>query len=211
MTMATAAPFRWSGSYVGAQLGYSFARFSSYSTNLVGTFPVPFGHDVDTIRGGGHAGYNIRLGQFVLGLETDINFGAGDDERRTPAYGVVYTAKTKSDFDGSLRLRLGYAFDTLHAYGTGGLAFGDVTTDYGCIGCVNAATASYRVGDTRVGWTVGGGVEHALTDAVSARLEYRYTDLGGNTDIFPSPIVAISHDNTYASDQISFGLTYRFR
>lgn len=200
----------WSGPYIGAQFGYSFANFSSYSTNLVGTFPVPFDQDVDLFRGGAYAGYNIQLGRFMLGLEADITFGAGSGERESPAYGVVYNAKTKSDWDGSLRLRFGYASGSLLFYGTGGVAFGNVATDYGCIGCVNAATASYRVADTRVGWAVGGGLEYAMTNAVSVRLDYRYTDLGDKTEIFPSPIVAISHDNSYTSSQIAVGLTYRF-
>ncbi len=209
--MAASAPYAWTGPYIGAQLGYSFASFSSYSTNLVGTFPVPFGHDVDTFRGGGHAGYNIQLDRAVFGLEADLNFGAGDDERISPAYGVAYSAKTQSEFDGSLSLRMGYAFDNLLVYGAGGLAFGDVTTDYGCIGCVDAASASYRVSDTRIGWTVGGGAEYALSSAVSARLDYRYVDLGKETETFPSPIVAISHDNRYTANELTLGLTYHFR
>lgn len=217
--LATVAPepaaplptaYNWAGPYIGAQAGYSFGNFSSYSTNLVGTFPVNFDHDINTFRAGLHAGYNLQFDHYVVGVEGDIGFGAGDDERRTPAFGVVYTANTKSNFDGSLRLRVGYAIDNFLIYGTGGLAFGNVETKYGCDGCVDAASAIYKVSDTRIGWTIGAGLEYAFTENLSARLEYRYTDLGKKTEVFPSPIVAISHDNEYTSNQVMLGVTYHF-
>ena len=53
-------------------------------------------------------------------------------------------------------------------YATAGWAYGDVKIDKGF--------GSYS--DIRSGWTAGAGVEHAYSDRMTLRLEYRYTDLG---------------------------------
>jgi outer membrane immunogenic protein len=36
---------------------------------------------------------------------------------------------------------------------------------------------------TKVGWTIGGGVEYAITNNISLRAEYLYYDLGKQTTI----------------------------
>ncbi len=66
-----------------------------------------------------------------------------------------------------MRGRLGYAYDRYLIYGTGGVAFGDIK---------NAGAST-----TRTGWTLGAGIEAALTSNVTGRLEYRHTDLGSAT------------------------------
>ena len=66
-----------------------------------------------------------------------------------------------------MRGRLGYAYDRYLLYGTGGVAFGDIK---------NAGAST-----TRTGWTLGAGIEAALTTNVTGRVEYRYTDLGSAT------------------------------
>ena len=50
--------------------------------------------------------------------------------------------------------------------------------------------------DNLDGWLVGGGVERALTDQISARLEYRYTDLGSEGGDFDQhqALVGISYN-----------------
>jgi outer membrane immunogenic protein len=81
-------------------------------------------------------------------------------------------------------------------YGTGGVAFGKVSgtlnyvgTWYQCGGpCAligGTATSSVSFSETRVGYTVGAGVEMQLFGPWTARLEYRYTDLGKFTETFP--------------------------
>jgi outer membrane immunogenic protein len=68
---------------------------------------------------------------------------------------------------GSIRLRGGYAFDRFLAYAAGGLAFED-----------------------SVGWTVGGGVEYALTDRWVIGAEYLHADYvgGDKADIVRSRV-----------------------
>lgn len=99
--------------------------------------------------GGGFGGYNFQLNpNWVVGLEGDI----------------VATNKDTNSWDATVRGRLGYAYDRYLIYGTGGVAFGDIKSG-------GSST-------TRTGWTLGAGIEAALTSNVTGRLEYRHTDLG---------------------------------
>ena len=103
-------------------------------------------------KGGGYAGYNFQVNpNWVVGLEGDI----------------MASGQASNSWDSSVRGRLGYAYDRYLFYGTGGVAFGDIKN--------NGAST------TRTGWTLGAGIEAALTTNITGRLEYRYTDLGSAT------------------------------
>jgi outer membrane immunogenic protein len=73
-------------------------------------------------------------------------------------------------------------------YGTGGLAVGGLQS--------TAASESA----TKVGWTAGAGIETALTDKVTGRVEYRHTDLGA----FPTG------GSNYTSDAVLVGIGFKF-
>ena len=100
----------------------------------------------------------------MIGLEGDI-------EGATVWNGVLRS---------SIRGRLGFALDRALVYATGGLAIGSHS------GTVNTGMWGYNWGgntsSTRVGWTVGGGVEYAFTPNWSAGVEYRYSDFGTNNN-----------------------------
>ncbi len=103
----------------------------------------------DGWKGGAYGGYNFQVNpNWVVGLEGDF-LGSTQDS---------------NGWDASVRGRLGYAYDRYLLYGTGGIAFGDIKNG--------------GASETKTGWTVGAGVEAALTSNVVGRLEYRYTDLG---------------------------------
>jgi outer membrane immunogenic protein len=77
---------------------------------------------------------------------------------------------------------------------------------------VNGAIASLSTNRTRVGWTVGAGVEAALWSNWTAKLEYLYIDFGtiNNTLIGIAPITPIV-TSSHVNDQIlRVGLNYRF-
>jgi outer membrane immunogenic protein len=199
----------WSGPYAGAQIGYAFADTSSFTTNLVGTFPVPFDYESDGVLGGGHAGYNLQFGQVVLGIEGDIEAADISDRQDVFLYNVTYSSETTSDFAASIRARAGFTFDRLLIYGTAGVAWGRVKIAYSCDVCVVEAGATSTLDDTRSGWTAGGGVEYSLTPDISMRLDYRHTDLG-STRLIDVEQVADYHGNNFSYDAVRFGLSYGF-
>src|SRR4029453_1285096 len=89
------------------------------------------------------------------------------------------TYNLRSDIQGSIRLRLGIAFDRVLLYATGGAAFAGIENVY-TIGLPVFLTES--VSRTRSGWTVGGGLEYAVANNWSVRAEYRYSDFGRFVD-----------------------------
>jgi opacity protein-like surface antigen len=96
------------------------------------------------------------------------------------------------------RVRLGYAMDRVLVYATGGLAVGggfdksDVTTVATHVGNLTVANGSCwrsdKCTDARWGWVLGGGVEYAVTNSLSAKIEGLYADLGRRTETYNSPV-----------------------
>jgi outer membrane immunogenic protein len=122
------------------------------ATNTFPGFNPSF--NVHSAVGGLHGGYNYQIGSAVLGIESDIEAANINGGFAAPA--------------------VGFTADKVLFYGTGGLAFADISHTYtNLIPGVPEATASLRTG-----WTAGAGVEVALTPKLLARVEYRYTDYG---------------------------------
>ncbi|MBZ9693670.1 outer membrane protein [Mesorhizobium sp. CO1-1-9] len=193
----------WSGVYVGGHLGYGFGKTDA-TYNLPNT-PAIRGtqdYDVDGFLGGVQIGYDYQVNSAVLGIEADIS-GAdikGHSDEVNVGGGDVYD--TKVDWFGSMRARAGYAFGSTLVYGTGGLAIGGVENQY-----LDGPADSYSEKNTKIGWTIGAGLEQAITDHWSANAEYRYVDLRDQT-INYAPNSNTTFDNTFSTVRI--GMNYKF-
>lgn len=171
---ADLAEFSWTGGYVGLQAGYVSGEAS---TVLVGNAFAT--GDVSGWLAGLYAGYNFQLdNNVVLGLEADVAWGdVGGFVQGTGPGGVVLPPQSGMQYDtswsGAGRVRVGYAFDRVMPYIAGGVAITDMNAQAFAVG---APTDSFS--ETMVGWTLGAGVEYAVTDNLIGRLEYRYTDFG---------------------------------
>lgn len=149
----------WTGAYVGGHAGYASGTVDWETI----TGPAASGsYDIAGWLVGVQGGYNWQMDTFVLGVEGDISLSGvqGDDAGGFIARQINWAA--------SLRARAGVSFDAILLYGTAGVAFANST------GEVFVADDT----QTHVGWTVGAGVEAMVSDDVSAKLEYRYTDYG---------------------------------
>ncbi len=187
--------FTWTGVYIGGQIGYQWGRSS---TDVGGAFPFPY--SVNGVTGGAHIGYNYQFNQyFVAGLEGDVN---GLSYRGATPFGGTSTT-LREPVDGSIRGRMGIAWDRALAYATGGVAFADFQNNYAA-GLL--ASTSFDTG--RVGWTVGGGVEYAITNNWSIRAEYRYTDYGRYSQVpFAGGFVVNNHEY---DNKVQAGFSYKF-
>jgi outer membrane immunogenic protein len=187
-------PFSWSGLYMGVQLGYAGGNTEANS-GPSGGFNQAYDYKSQGWLGGAHAGYNFQRGNLVYGVEADLE-KSGQKGSGVGTLGFQHSSDI--DWQGSVRGRLGLAFDRTLVYGTAGWAFGDVKVDKGF--------ANYT--DVRNGWTAGVGVEHMLTQSLSARIEYRYTDFG-RADFGNAPLNTIDRSSV---DQhaVRAGLSLKF-
>lgn len=155
----------WRGFYAGINGGWSWG-------NSDWTVATP-GHDIDGGVLGLHAGYNFQWNSMVYGIEADIGFA--DIDGASPCGASICT--TDVDTLGSVRGRLGYAWDNMQIYGTGGLA----------LASADVSAPAFTDSATLTGGVIGGGAEYRFTDNLSARAEalyYMFADenVGGGLD-----------------------------
>jgi outer membrane immunogenic protein len=189
--MAVVSPlYNWTGFYAGVQGGWvgggrdrvgfypSTQRMPSY--NNLGNL-APQGGFI-----GARLGYDWQAvgSPFVVGAVADFN---GDWGKRSISgltlAGLAYTGRAKMDWDGSLRLRAGYAFNRFLVYATGGLAVAH--EKYRLDGAFGPFTSSMSSGKTLVGGTIGAGLAYAVTNNMTVGLEYRYSAFGSKSVTAP--------------------------
>jgi outer membrane immunogenic protein len=199
---AAVPAFTWSGFYVGGHAGYTWSdadmKVSEVGIAVLpidvaqGTLPRQLSISRDGAAAGAQAGYNVQFGTFVAGMEADISWTNLDGNARYSALdqfafaGAMTNTVARSELDwlGTFRARAGVAMDRALVYVTGGAAVGDVTNTFSIsIPGAPAPLGPYfsprwtQTG-TEWGWTLGAGVEYALTDHWSVKAEYLYYDLG---------------------------------
>jgi len=71
--------------------------------------------------------------------------------------------------------------------------------------------ASRSRSNSRTGWTVGGGIEYALTNNWSIRAEYRFSDFGtiNRGAVFPEGGFFNGH-RRLEENQVQAGISYKF-
>jgi outer membrane immunogenic protein len=202
-----AAVYNWTGFYIGADVGYGWGRSTGTLTNAAGLFPVPYSLDPSGVIGGGFVGYNWQVSNVVLGIEADWQAADLNESGNFLLGGVpTYTIGTKVKDYGSVRGRLGFAFDRWMVFGTAGAAWGRWDTSYAFIGGVPFVTAGTS---SNVGWTAGAGVEYAFTNNWLGRVEYRYTDLGRSSFI-SAATNSRELGNRVTVNDVRVGIAYKF-
>lgn len=179
--------FTWTGFYVGANAGYGWGNVNAGTVFNNRTVNID---DLDGFVGGGQVGYNYQMGQFVVGLEADIQ---GADLNSGSSF---FGDRVRTEWFGTVRGRVGVAFDRFMPYVTGGWAYGNVKTTIGGVG----STDKTHTG----GYAIGGGLEYAFTNNWTAKVEYLYVDLGEKT-VFNSG-VKVGTDFSV----VRAGLNYKF-
>lgn len=204
----------WTGIYVGVQGGIALTDndsnigFGADDNDFFGrndSFDV-FGNDTDeAFIGGAHIGADYQVGNIVIGAVADINY-VDANSYRTYDFGANTVGVAEDlDYVGSVRGRLGYAFDNLMVYGSGGLSYAGYDREYQGPSTITANGVNYAVetdGDEAdFGYAVGGGVDYLVTDNISLGLEYLYTNLGENDfEVRGTGTNAAGQEVTFSSD-----------
>lgn len=195
------APFYdWTGFYLGANIGYGWT--SASGTITFAGVPGPYSGSGNGLLGGVQAGYNWQTGSLVFGLEADIQASGGRADVNGTAGAAVITGTGKMPYFGTIRGRLGYAFDRWMVYATGGALYGKSTLD----GTVST-TGAFSTSATYWTYVIGAGTEFALWDRWTAKLEYLYA--GTPSDV-PVPPGTGNISGSGRSHALRAGLNYRF-
>jgi outer membrane immunogenic protein len=187
---AYVAPFSWTGFYVGINGGYMWGN-SKWSGGA-GTFEV----DPNGWMAGGTLGYNIQTGNWVWGIEGDIDYANLKGTSASVCSGCTF----KDTWLGTVRGRVGYSFAHWLPYVTGGGAFGNAYV----------STPGGAVDRTKIGWTAGAGIEYAFLGNWSAKLEYLYVDLGTATCEYTTCAIPTNASVDFTSNIVRAGINYRF-
>jgi outer membrane immunogenic protein len=167
--------FNWTGFYAGLHGGWGWgdanvARQDGYTL-------------------GGQAGFNHQfVNGILIGIETDISFTSADANLGGAAFSI--------DYFGTVRGRLGYAFDRVLVYATGGAAYASGKLSVG----------PFTNDHMHFGYVLGFGLEGMITPNLSVRIEYLYTDFHSRTFQTIVGPVGVGFDSSF----LRAGVNYRF-
>ncbi|KMO31796.1 outer membrane protein [Methylobacterium aquaticum] len=236
--------FTWTGAYFGINAGYAYTEADRVSTVGIGALQANVNNGLrratvplaqDGFTAGGQVGYNYQFtpgSGIVVGLEADAAY-TDLNRRRTesiflPAINpnqLTNTYRADLSFLGTVRGRIGYAFDRFLVYGTGGFAYGDVTQT---VAFQTNAPVTYFGSRSRIetGYAYGGGVEYAMptdsflnffkSNAVTLKVEYLRYDLGSRNLLVASTGAPLSPGVGYFSrfrtegSLVRAGLNFKF-
>jgi outer membrane immunogenic protein len=207
----TRTAYNWTGFYIGANVGYNWTN-ARHDRSPVGGGPV----DTESLRlsgpeGGVQGGYLFQTDRFVFGFETDFDWSWA---RTSPTYtcpagscllATTYNYTSKNIYGGTVRGRVGYAFDDWLPYLTGGYAYGRAKSEG--TATVLAVATPFSTTHNTTGWTLGAGVENAFAPSWSWKLEYLFTHVNDDTSA-AAGVTTVAKAN---SSSIRLGLNYHLK
>ena len=203
--------YDWTALYIGAHGSVSWNNDTTTVTNTATGTTFPSGSGSRTLwHGGGQIGFDYMLpAHIVIGLVTDVSSGNSNTVTTAEAAGTS-TTTGKTFENGTVRGRLGYAFDRLLVYGTGGWAWSSGTVTRTQLtgtagGAIAGTTETVSVKPT--GWVGGAGVAYAFSQNWDGFVEYRYANFQNYGYLFP--IAQRSVSASVHTSTLEFGINYR--
>lgn len=171
--------------------------------------------------GGGQIGYNYQVDRWLFGIEADTSYiGLRQGHSVTAPFPVGTGSFTmgnevSTDWMVTVRPRVGYAVDRTLFYATGGLALTELNFA-SSFADTTGHSALAGLSKTKAGWTAGAGIEHALTNNWSAKIEYLYSDFGKTSVSAPVTTATgatagvVTRDVDLKINTVRGGLNYHF-
>jgi outer membrane immunogenic protein len=226
------APYvdKWTGFYVGGQIGLQSQRnWGSHADGSNGQRPdgngtMHYDFDYDYARTGFsyglHAGYQVLFNQVLFGIEADIEGPMSQIQsswyNSNPDFGVGnhFQQRLRSNWQSSVRARIGFVHYKTLFYLTGGFAFADFKHCTVMNDCQGFSGHIVKYSAVRTGWTLGAGIEHKFNYNWSARLEYRYTNYGSRSCLANAPCSINDNssdiNNSIETHAVRVGVSYLF-
>ncbi len=173
--------YDWSGLYAGV-----YGGFTNYNSTILG-----IGNSFNGLDVGGVIGGNYQMDQFVLGLEGDLGYTGASGTFAAP---IAHSQEAGLNY--AIRARAGYAIDTTMLFIEGGAAW----TQY-----KGSSGGAAILDDTVLGYQIGAGVEQALSQNLTLRLDGLYTNYGVTKNITLAP-AGFDPENFTAR----IGINYKF-
>jgi outer membrane immunogenic protein len=226
------ADYSWTGCYIGANTGYAWGS-SNVTYTQTGAFltaanpaNVAFANglgssniNMNGFTGGGQIGCNYQVGSFVFGIEADGEYvglsGTAATSGTLPVGAAPVSSSTSVSAHGlfTLRPRAGFAVDRTLFYATGGYAAGTVDYSQTFTHLASNSVEAGAVSSTASGWSVGAGIEYAMTNNWTIRGEYLYVNLGSVSFIAANnlfPTFASANNATLKESIVRLGVNYKF-
>jgi outer membrane immunogenic protein len=239
--------YDWTGFYLGGSVGgvrqqasTSYSSDPSFASSgglfapalTTGTLASSSSQNGAGVIGGVTAGYNWQLSSLVYGIEGDWSWtGVRPTSSISPVPAFAFPTlttitETRTDWLATVRGRIGFlAMPRTLLFATGGLAVGEIKGSTSIIPSPSCATNFFcsngNTSSTRVGWTVGAGVEQAFASNWTVKVEYLHYDLGhvsyiaGEASTFPTFLAFVGTPNLIVNTRVSgdigrVGVNYKF-
>lgn len=200
-------PVCWEGFYINGQLGMGSNQehlrftnpnyFNTIGPALVGNH---FNKKTQGLVGGGALGFNYQSTHWVFGLEAGAVSTNLKNSRHSPFFPTTDRFYTQLQYIASGKARIGYAYDTLLTYMSGGWCGGEhlVRLEDTSNG-IKAKSKTWTNG-----WTVGIGFDCKMAECYSMGLAYDYYSLryGNKTTSCPNCEVGVGFGSPEISSQM---------
>jgi outer membrane immunogenic protein len=221
----------WTGVYIGFNSGWGWSNTNNNNLTFSPTVPggfVPFtiGSGRNNFNGpvfGGQLGYNYQAGNWVFGVEGDVD---GANIRNSDNSGAVAVSvpgiglfgsgflTVKQEWLASVRGRLGYSWGPGMIYVTGGGAWTGVQANGGAT-LITGETATLSNSTTLFGWVVGAGYEWMFAPNWALRAEYLGYGFrnNNNTPTLTFPIAGVTlagNTGRLGTSVVRLGVDYKF-
>jgi outer membrane immunogenic protein len=185
-------PYDWTGFYLGGQMGIDMLHPHPTAANFIQPEATGF-------EGGLNTQALWQSGNLVFGGIADVNFSTTNAS--APCFNAAFTCKDGSNWNASLRAKLGFASNNVMFYGTGGWGWADYH------GETNNGVA-FPAAKSLNGWVAGAGMAYAINNNWSVGAEYLHYDLGS------SSVTTILYDTNYpvqpTMDTFTLNVGYKF-
>ena len=200
--------YNWTGAYLGGFVGTAWGD-QDWFTSVINTSDDP---RFQGYVAGGQVGYNVQAGRVVYGIEADYGWSNAKGARACTGGTSPFFFNCEAEVNSlaSLTGRVGHTWGRALLYVKGGLAAGEATVQTSQNQNVPTPPSNTAVnGESQwlFGWTIGAGMEFALTDRWSAKAEYMYYDLGQDRYRIDNGLTAESDTR---GNTVRIGVNYHF-
>jgi outer membrane immunogenic protein len=205
------AYFNWTGFYLGGNFGLTQAHDAWTDSILLTNFST--GTNNARFILGGQAGFNYQVGPLVVGVEGDVDWIANNNNNGANVITPIGTLVVVNNdtWIATAAARFGFAVDRALFYGKAGGGWvgnnGFLVTNPG-----TGASFSGFGSNTASGWLAGAGVEYAVTNGWTMKLEYNYLGLSARTFAVPPTAPLLAGDTfaigTHNVQMVKLGFNY---